>query len=125
MSNEAIARASRDRHHRRLFTSTFGFMFFGVPNLGLRYKQLLAIVRGKANESLISSLLDEEGEPSSYLAELNDKFGTAYRSRKWIPSVYVFFETRHSKTAVVGLSIFCEKVCLLSISLAAVRRLGI
>ena len=55
--------------------STHGLIFFGVPNLGLRNEQLLAIVGDQTNERLIRDLVvDGDSEPSAYLDEITQKF---------------------------------------------------
>ena len=74
-------------------------MFFGVPNLGLRQDQLRELVLGQANEILIANLVvDREGEPSSYLKELTQKFVQCSRFQNPAFDVVSYFEEKASPT---------------------------
>lgn len=58
-----------------IFKACYGLIFFGVPNLGLRHDQLLAMAKSSASENLIRDLVvDSDSEQSSLLKELGKKF---------------------------------------------------
>jgi hypothetical protein len=75
-------------------------LFFGVPNLGLRYNQLRTIVKGQPNQALIDNLVvDNESEPSAFLRRIGDEFASVCKGRYKIVS---FFERKYS--AIVQVS---------------------
>ena len=83
--------------------STHGLMLFGVPNLGLRQEQLKVLVSGQANEILVASLVvDREGEPSSYLKELTQKFIQCSQFQNPAFDVVSYFEEKASPTLQVS-----------------------
>ncbi|KAM5342890.1 hypothetical protein ACJ41O_013856 [Fusarium nematophilum] len=74
---EALVRARRrpSDANSDLSKASYGLLFFGVPNLGLRNDQLRTLVRGQPNEALIHDLLvDNDSEPSAFLKRLADQF---------------------------------------------------
>lgn len=74
-------------------------LFFGVPNLGLRNEQLITLVRGQPNQSLIYDLLvDRDSEPSNFLKKLGDEFSRCCKGRY---RVVTFFERMLSPTLEV------------------------
>ncbi|CVK92445.1 uncharacterized protein FMAN_07341 [Fusarium mangiferae] len=95
---EALVRARRspnDTSHD-LSKATYGLLFFGVPNLGLRNNQLETLVHGQPNQALIHDLLvDDDSEPSNYLKRLADEFSERCKDQYRVVS---FFERRHSPT---------------------------
>ena len=76
IANKAAAKKGPDAaDNHDLFRSTYGLMFFGVPNLGLRHRELITMVGEQPNQRLITDLVvDRDSEASPYLAELKDKF---------------------------------------------------
>ncbi|KAM0129068.1 hypothetical protein ACHAP3_008021 [Botrytis cinerea] len=58
------------------FKSSYGLMFFGVPNLGLNNKALMQIVAGGLNEQMIKDLqvADEDHEPTQFLSTIKQNF---------------------------------------------------
>lgn len=65
---EALLRAYKGLgNNANLHMACYAMLFFGVPNLGLRHKQLRTIVQGNPNKALIESLIvDNDSEPSEY-----------------------------------------------------------
>ncbi|KAI1274336.1 hypothetical protein F5Y07DRAFT_390609 [Xylaria sp. FL0933] len=60
----------------------YAMLFFGVPNLGLRYEQLRALVRCRPNERLVESLIvDSDSEPSAYLKRITDQFASTFEGQ--------------------------------------------
>ncbi|KAM0127106.1 hypothetical protein ACHAO1_009690, partial [Botrytis cinerea] len=58
------------------FKSSYGLMFFGVPNLGLNNKSLAQIVAGGLNEQMIKDLQvrDEDHGPTQFLSTIKQNF---------------------------------------------------
>ncbi|KAF7915832.1 uncharacterized protein EAE98_010912 [Botrytis deweyae] len=58
------------------FKSSYGLMFFGVPNLGLNNKSLVQIVAGGLNEQMIKDLQvrDEDHGPTQFLSTIKQNF---------------------------------------------------
>ncbi|KAL8402645.1 hypothetical protein RB596_009127 [Gaeumannomyces avenae] len=80
LSNDAYSNLSK---------ACFGMLLFGVPNLGLRNDQLMTLVRGQPNESLIRDLLvDSDSEPSTFLKRLADQFSICCKGHYRIVSFY-------------------------------------
>ncbi|KAI3333095.1 hypothetical protein F4824DRAFT_491112 [Ustulina deusta] len=76
---EALLRADGSSGNiSNLHKACFGMFFFGVPNLGLRYDQLLAIVRDRPNEALIKSLVVDRDSAPSYLKRISDQFSKQF-----------------------------------------------
>ncbi|KAK5676541.1 hypothetical protein LTS10_010842 [Elasticomyces elasticus] len=76
---------------------TCGLILFGVPNLGLQHRQLFAMVKGQRNENFIQSLVvNEDNEPSPYLAELTRKFSQLCAGQVPPFEIYSYFETEPS-----------------------------
>ncbi|KAH7129663.1 ankyrin repeat-containing protein, partial [Dactylonectria estremocensis] len=95
---EALVRARRRRSNANsdLSKASYGLLFFGVPNLGLRNNQLRTLVRGQPNEALIHDLLvDSDSEPSTFLKRLADQFSESCKGHY---RVVTFFERRLSPT---------------------------
>src|SRR5436305_14754537 len=68
---------------RDFFKSTYGLLFFGVPNLGLRHEQLRGMVDGQPNEQLVHDLqVMKNSEPTPFLRELGLKFIGACKEQK-------------------------------------------
>ncbi|KAK5713276.1 hypothetical protein LTR17_017691 [Elasticomyces elasticus] len=78
---------------------TCALLLFGVPNLGYEHRQLFAAVKGQQNEDLIKSLvMNEDNEPSPYLAELTRKFSQLCAGQVPPFKVCSYFETERSPT---------------------------
>ncbi|POR38318.1 Uncharacterized protein TPAR_01489 [Tolypocladium paradoxum] len=95
---EALVRARRgvSGANSDLSKATFGLLFFGVPNLGLRNDQLRTLVQGQPNQALIDDLLvDNDSEASNFLTRLATQFS---ESCKGYYRVVTFFERVRSKT---------------------------
>ncbi|KAL8365058.1 hypothetical protein RB595_004057 [Gaeumannomyces hyphopodioides] len=95
---EALVRARNrsNNAYSNLSKACFGMLFFGVPNLGLRNDQLMALVRGQPNESLIRDLLvDSDSEPSTFLKRVADGFSISCKGHY---RVVTFFERKLSPT---------------------------
>ncbi|KAJ8063431.1 hypothetical protein OCU04_008650 [Sclerotinia nivalis] len=67
---------SENSENNDFFKSSYGLMFFGVPNLGLNNKSLIQIVAGGLNEQMIRDLQvsDEDYEPTQFLSTLRQNF---------------------------------------------------
>ncbi|KAM5359278.1 hypothetical protein ACJA88_015171 [Fusarium oxysporum] len=95
---EALVRARRRPScaNSNLSKASYGLLFFGVPNLGLRNDQLRTLVRGQPNEALIHDLLvDNDSEPSTFLKRLADQFSESCKGHY---RVVTFFERMRSPT---------------------------
>uniref|UniRef100_A0A8H7NAA2 NACHT domain-containing protein n=1 Tax=Bionectria ochroleuca TaxID=29856 RepID=A0A8H7NAA2_BIOOC len=89
---EALVRARRrcSDANSILSNASYGILFFGVPNLGLRNDQLRTLVRGQPNEALIHDLLvDKDSEPSTFMKRLADQFSETCKGQY---RVVTFFE---------------------------------
>ncbi|KAF9781969.1 hypothetical protein IL306_012090, partial [Fusarium sp. DS 682] len=90
------ARRRRSNANSNLSKASYGLLFFGVPNLGLRNDQLRTLVRGQPNEALIHDLLvDSDSEPSTFLKRLADQFSESCKGHY---RVVTFFERTLSPT---------------------------
>ncbi|KAK1991103.1 hypothetical protein LX36DRAFT_753802 [Colletotrichum falcatum] len=82
--------------HRLLSQVCCGLLFFGVPQLGLRNEKLASVVEGQPNQALIRALVvDDESEPSDFLARMSDDFSRHFQGRLRVVS---FYERRLSAT---------------------------
>ncbi|CAG9939384.1 unnamed protein product [Clonostachys rosea f. rosea IK726] len=98
---EALIRARRKRsvEDSIISSASYGILFFGVPNLGLRNGQLRTLVRGQPNEALIHDLLvDNDSEPSTFMKRLADHFSETCKGQY---RVVTFFERILSPTLEV------------------------
>ncbi|CAH0053594.1 unnamed protein product [Clonostachys solani] len=95
---EALAiahNAASDDRYGNFCKSSYGFVFFGVPNHGIRRGSLKDIVVGQPNEQLIHDLeVDSEGEPTPYLRELKKKFLDSCKSQAHPSKVILYYELR-------------------------------
>ncbi|KAJ8108205.1 hypothetical protein OPT61_g8336 [Boeremia exigua] len=96
---EALIHAHQQCHdsdYLNISRACYGMLFFGVPNLGLRNKQLMTIVKGQPNQSLVHDLLvDDDSEPSTFLKRISDQFSECCRNRYQVVSL---FERQRSPT---------------------------
>ncbi|KAI9773682.1 MAG: hypothetical protein M1840_006956 [Geoglossum simile] len=66
------------RPYQDVLQSCYGVVFFGVPNQGIRYEELMGMVEGKRSEEFVRGLLtDKDAEMSDVLSALNRDFGRA------------------------------------------------
>ena len=76
--SQALVLAAEDadyNSYRDLVQSCCGVLFFGVPNQGIRFFELVGMVGGKRSKELVLSILpDAEGEESQELSRLNANF---------------------------------------------------
>jgi hypothetical protein len=85
-----------DEIDKENFKSTYGILFFGVPNQGIRIEHWLPMVKGRPNENLVRNL----GPDSTYLRDLHVDFRAAF---SFSDSVIVYiYETERTKVAKVG-----------------------
>ncbi len=88
-----------------LFKSTYGLLFFGVPNLGLRNEQLRGMVAGQPNEQLVNDLqVMKNTEPTPFLRELGRNFIGACEKQKPDFVIFSYYELRESSTLQVCVS---------------------
>lgn len=101
---QALVRAIKSRDsdpaYLRLCEMTHGILFFGVPHLGLRNETLTDFVKGQPNRALVESLVvNQDSEPSSYLARITEDFGRYFYGQN---NVVSFYERAYSPTPVVS-----------------------
>ncbi|EJP61221.1 Ankyrin repeat-containing protein [Beauveria bassiana ARSEF 2860] len=92
---EALIRACKHHNNRDsdLSKASFGMLFFGVPNLGLRNDQLETFVRGQPNADLIHDLVvNSDSEPSTFLKRQAREFSEGCKCYR----VVTFYERKHS-----------------------------
>ena len=103
---EALALANSDRDDKQsidFIRSSYGMLFFGVPNLGLRNSQLQTMVVGQPNAHLVRDLVvDKDSEPSSYLKELGWKFMECCKTQEPRYEIMSYYERRESPTVEVS-----------------------
>jgi hypothetical protein len=105
---EALVMASKatEAKHKKLLevtTMTYGLVFMGVPNLGLKHNQLETIVKGQRNEMFVRDLLvRSDGEASQYLSYLTSEFSDLDRRRRLPFEIVSYYETVSSPTVVVS-----------------------
>jgi hypothetical protein len=105
---EALVMASKatEEKHKNLLevmTRTYGLVFMGVPNLGLKHNQLETVVKGQPNESFVRDLLlRSDGEASQFLSHLTREFSDLDRRRDLPFEIVSYYETVSSPTVVVS-----------------------
>ncbi|VUC20684.1 unnamed protein product [Clonostachys rosea] len=99
---EALAishNAASDDRYGDFCKSSYGFVFFGVPNYGIRRGSLKDIVVGQPNEQLIHDLeVDSEGEPTPYLRELKKKFLSSCKSQAYPSRIILYYELKKTRS---------------------------
>jgi hypothetical protein len=99
------SKATEKKHKKMLevMIVTYGLVFMGVPNLGLRHNQLKTIIEGQSNEGLITDLIVKpDGEASNFLSHLTSEFA-ALDGRRSLPfEIISYYETLSSPTVVVS-----------------------
>lgn len=78
------------------FSSIYGALLFGVPNLGIRIEQWLPIVKGQPNENLIRNLAPN----SRYLRNLRENFRSAFSFPD--SEIISIYETERTRVAKVS-----------------------
>ncbi|CAH0052972.1 unnamed protein product, partial [Clonostachys solani] len=69
--------------------ATYGILFFGVPNHGLRNEQLRTLVDGQPNKAFINDLLvDDDSEASGFLKRLTVQFAESFKGYYHIVTFY-------------------------------------
>jgi hypothetical protein len=126
---EALVMSSKatEKKHKKLLdvmVVTYGLVFMGVPNLGLRRNQLKTMVKGQSNEGFITDLLVKpDGEASNFLSYLTSEF-TALDGRRRLPfEIISYYETLSSPTVVV--SVPCRTLMRLSHGLTDYYAIGL
>lgn len=106
---------SKDSQNANFFKSSYGLVFFGVPNLGLRNEPLREVVAGQLNWQLIHDLqVDDEAEPTPYLRELAKKFIDCSEAQKPSFKITAYYEQRKTVPAKVSnVSSLAHMNCLL------------
>ncbi|EDN97566.1 hypothetical protein SS1G_12418 [Sclerotinia sclerotiorum 1980 UF-70] len=105
---------SENPENRDFFKSSYGLMFFGVPNLGLNNKSLMQIVAGGLNEQMIKDLQvnDEDHEPTQFLSTIKQKFKQCCREGQFqIRSYYELRETQMVRKLDNGLLVKDGPLC--------------
>jgi hypothetical protein len=105
---EALVMSSKatDAKHKKLLdlmTVTYGLVFYGVPNLGLKHNQLETVVKGRRNEGFVRDLLVKaDGEASQFLSHLTREFSDLDKRRSLPFEIISYYETLSSPTVVVS-----------------------
>ena len=74
--------ADNQEYYHDVFRSCYSVIFCGVPNLGIRFEELVNTVKDKQSETFVRQLSpDEDTDPSSVLSELNRDFARVERLR--------------------------------------------
>jgi hypothetical protein len=104
---EALVMSSKavEAKHKKLLevtTVTYGLVFMGVPNLGLKHNQLETVVKGRPNEGFVKDLLvRSDGEASQFLSYLTSEFSGLDKRRRLPFEIVSYYETVTSPTVVV------------------------
>ena len=88
-----IQLASTDGFDRRIVQSTYGILFFGVPNQGMNISPLLAMVGSQLNMPFLTLLSKDSGS----LQGLVERFRIVFDFKD--SEIISFYETRASRTA--------------------------
>jgi hypothetical protein len=105
---EALVMSSKatDAKHKKLLdvmSVTYGLVFMGVPNLGLKHNQLETVVKGRRNEGFVRDLLvRSDGEASQFLSHLTREFSDLDKRRSLPFEIISYYETLSSPTVVVS-----------------------
>ncbi|RDA91605.1 hypothetical protein CP533_4638 [Ophiocordyceps camponoti-saundersi (nom. inval.)] len=93
---EAIVmlKADIDEVGQSILDSVSGFLFFGVPHLGMATQSLVPLFKDQPNRGLLESL----NTNSALLRRLDNEYGQAFSQR--CPQKVAFYETQKSPTAV-------------------------
>lgn len=108
MLKEALVISSKanELEHRDLHevgNKTYGLLFMGVPNLGLRHRQLLTVVDGAPNQGFINDLVvGSDSEASQFLSYLTGEFSDLDRKRVRPFEIISYYETQTTPTLVVS-----------------------
>jgi hypothetical protein len=88
-----------------VMTVTYGLIFMGVPNLGLKHNQLETVVKGRRNERFVRDLLvNSDGEASQILSHLTNEFSDLDKRRSLPFEIVSYYETVSSPTVVVSVT---------------------
>ncbi|KFZ23512.1 hypothetical protein V502_02005 [Pseudogymnoascus sp. VKM F-4520 (FW-2644)] len=87
-----------DPQNDDFFKSSYALIFFGVPNLGLRYETLREIVSGQPNEQLIHDLqVDEESQAKPFLETLKQNFIQCCKAQEPTFQIISYYEQKKTK----------------------------
>ncbi|KAI9859674.1 MAG: hypothetical protein M1813_006605 [Trichoglossum hirsutum] len=93
-------RGKGDQRNSDFFKSSYGLVFFGVPNLGLKVGKLKDITSGQLNSNLIYDLsVDDESEPSAFLRNLTQEFIHSCQKQDPPFEIVSYYEQKKSHTA--------------------------
>ncbi|VUC35844.1 unnamed protein product [Clonostachys rosea] len=91
-----------DAQNRDFYKSSYGLVFFGVPNLGLKHENLRVITDKHLNKQLILDIsVDTESEPTSYLQNLQHKFISCHRKQDPRMRIISFYEEKKTHTVAI------------------------
>jgi hypothetical protein len=105
---EALVMSSKvtDAKQKKLLevmTMTYGLVFMGVPNLGLKHNQLKTVVQGQRNEHFVRDLVvNSDGEASQILSLLTSEFSDLDKRRSLPFEIVSYYETVSSPTVLVS-----------------------
>jgi hypothetical protein len=100
-SSQAVA--AKHKKLLEVMTVTYGLVFMGVPNLGLKHSQLETVVKGRRNEGFVRDLLvRSDGEASQFLDHLTAEFSRLDKRRRLPFDIVSYYETVTSPTVVVS-----------------------
>lgn len=83
----------KDLPFAKVLSATHGFIFFGVPNLGMATASLIPMVGNQPNRGLLETL----GRNSALLRRHQDEFRKVFEPKQI--HVTSFYETKLSRTA--------------------------
>ena len=91
-------------YYQDISQSCYNVIFCGVPNLGIRFEELVNIVKNKRSKTFIRELLPDENTDSfNILSGLNRDFARAERLRnKRRLNVLCYFETERTLISEVS-----------------------
>lgn len=94
-----------DEPNNDFFNASYGLVFFGVPNLGLKLGNLEEITAGQLNQQLIRDLkVNKDSEATPFLQELKTKFMRVCHSQDPKFQIVTYYERRETLTAEVSYS---------------------
>lgn len=99
------SKATEEKHTQLLevMSVTYGLVFMGVPNLGLKHNQLETVVKGWPNEGFVKDLLvRSDDEASQLLSYLTREFSDLDKRRSLPFEIVSYYETVRSPTVVVS-----------------------
>lgn len=101
--------ANRPEDHpsyKDVLENCYSVIFFGVPNSGIRFEELITVVKGKRSHNFVSGLLsDEDTDAPEILSALSRSFGNIVdRFPDKGLDILCYYETKKTQTIRVSFS---------------------